>query len=67
MIVEDDGEGAARMHDFKNPIVQVHLPEQEAESMANFLEMHRQLRDQHVDMQLLDDLVEHIWVHTGNQ
>jgi hypothetical protein len=60
MIIEDEGEGAARTHDFKKLGVQVRLSEQEAENIANFLEMHRQLRDQQVHMQLLDDLVEHM-------
>ena len=43
MIVEDESEGAVRIHDFDKPGVHVHLLEQEAESIANFLEMHRQL------------------------
>jgi hypothetical protein len=46
LIVEDEGERAARTHDLEKPGVQVLLPEQEAESIAKFLEMHRQLLDQ---------------------
>ena len=67
MTVEDVGEGATRGHDFEKPGTHAHLLEQEAGSIANFLEMHRQLRDQQVHMQLLNDPVEHMWIHTGNR
>ena len=66
MIVEDEGEGAARTHDFDKPGVHVHLSEQDAQHVMNFLEMHRQLRDQQVHTQLLNDLVEYVYVHLGN-
>ena len=43
MIVEDEGEGVARTHDFEKPGVQVRLPEQDVEHNVNFLEMHQNL------------------------
>ena len=58
MIVEDEGEGTA-CTDFEHPGEHVHLPEQEAEYVMHFLEMHRQLRDKQVHDQLLHDLVEY--------
>ena len=68
MIVEDEGEGAAaRTHDFQKPGVQDRFPEQVAEHVFNFLEMHQQLRDQYMDMQVLNDLLEHMWIHIRNQ
>ena len=66
MIVEDEGEGAART-DFEKPGEHVHLPEQDAEYVMHFLEMHRQLRDEQVHTQLLHDLVEHMYVFMGKQ
>ena len=60
MIIEDEDEGAAYTHDFEKPRLEFRLSEQEAENIVNFLEMHRQLRDQQVHMQLLNNLVEHI-------
>lgn len=42
-------------------------PNQDAEHIVNFLEMHRNLRDQNMHGQLLSNLVEHIWTHNGNQ
>ena len=67
MVVEDEGEGTDRTYDFEKSEVQVRLLEQEAEHIANYLEMHGQLRDQQVNMQLLDDLVKHMCTHIGNQ
>ena len=67
MIVEDEGEGAARTNDFDKPGEHVHLPKQEAEHVMHFLEMHRQLRDEVVHTQLLNDLVEHMYVFMENQ
>ena len=67
MTVEDVGEGATCTHDLEKPDVQVCLPEQDAESIPNFVEMHLQLRGRQLHMQLLDDLVEHMWTHTENQ
>ena len=66
MIVDDEGERAACTHDFEKLRTHVRLPKQEAESISNLLEMHRQLRDQQVHMQLLNDLMEHMWVHAKN-
>ena len=60
MIVEDEEEGAARTH-FEKPKEHVHLHEQEAEYVMQFLEMHRQFRDEVVHTQLLTDLVEHMY------
>ena len=63
MIVEDEGEGAART-DFEKPGEHVHLPKQEAEYVMQFLEMHRQLRD---EVAQLNDLVEHMYVFMGKE
>ena len=65
MIVGDGGEGEACTHDFEKPRVHVRLPEQDANHVVNFLEMHRQLRDQQVHAQLVNDLMKHMWIHTG--
>lgn len=35
--------------------------------LMNFLQMHHNLRDQQVHTQLLNDLMEHMWIHNGNQ
>ena len=67
MIVEDEGDGAARTHDFEKPGEHVHLPEQEVEYVMLFLDMHQQLRDELVHTQLLNDLVEHMYVFMGKQ
>jgi hypothetical protein len=67
MIVQDEGEGAARTHDFEKPGVRLCLPEQEAEHIANFLKMRRQLWDQRVDMQPLNNFVEHMWIQAEIQ
>ena len=67
MIVEDEGEGAARTNDFEKLGEHVHLPEQDAQHAINFLEMHRQLRDAQVHTQLLNDLLEHMYDFMGKQ
>ena len=45
----------------------VHLPEQEAEYVMQFLEMNRQLRDEVAHTQLLNDLMEHMYVFMGKE
>ena len=35
--------------------------------LEDFLEMHRQIRDIEVHQNILDDVVEHVWTHHGNQ
>ena len=67
MIVEDEGEGAARTNAFLLPGVHVRLSEQDVHHVINFLEIHRQLRDQQAHVQLLNDLVDHMWTFMGNQ
>ena len=68
MIVEDEGDGVAQTHDFEAPGEQVEIPEdQDAAQLMNFLQMHQNLRDEQVHTQLLNDLVEHMWIHNGNQ
>ena len=68
MIVEDEGDGVAQTNDFEAPGEQVEIPEdQDAAQLMNFLQMHQNLRNQQVHTQLLNDLVEHMWIHNGNQ
>ena len=68
MIVEDEGDGVAQTNDFEAPGEQVEIPkDQDAAQLMNFLQMHQNLRDQQVHTQLLNDLVEHMWIHNGNQ
>ena len=68
MIVEDEGEGVAQTNDFEAPGEQVEIPEdQDAAQLQNFLQMHQNLRNHQVHTQLLNDLVEHMWIHNGNQ
>ena len=67
MIVEDEGDGAARTHDFEKSREHVHLPEEEVEYVMHFLEMHQQLIDELVHTQLFNDLVEHMYVFMGKQ
>jgi hypothetical protein len=57
----------AHTHGFEKSGIHVHLPEQDVEHFVNFLKMQRQIRDHQVHMQLLDDLLEHMWIHDGNQ
>ena len=54
MIVEDEGDGVAQ-------------EDQDAAQLINFLHMHRNFWDYQVHTQLLNDLVEHMWIHNGNQ
>ena len=68
MIVEDEGDGVAQTHDFKAPGEEIEiLEDQDAARLMNFLQTHQNLRDQQVHTQLLNDLVEHMWSHNGNQ
>ncbi|XP_073355315.1 uncharacterized protein [Aegilops tauschii subsp. strangulata] len=68
MIVEDEGDVVAQTNDFEAPEEQVKiLEDQNAAQLMNFVQMHHNLRDHQVHMQLLSDLVEHIWTHNGNQ
>jgi hypothetical protein len=67
MIVEDEGDGVAQTNDFEALGEQVQIPEnQDVNQLMNFLQMHPNLQDHQVHAQLLDDLVEHIWTHNGN-
>nr|XP_020183789.1 protein ALP1-like [Aegilops tauschii subsp. strangulata] len=68
MIVEGEGDGVAQTNDFEALGEQVEIPEdQEATRLMNFPQMHQNLRDHQVHEQLLNDLVEHMWTHNGNQ
>jgi hypothetical protein len=68
MIVEDEDESVAQTNDFEAPGEQVEIPEdQDAAQLQNFLQMHQNLRNHQVHTQLLNDLVEHMWIHNGNQ
>ena len=67
MIMEGEEEEAAHTNDFEKAGEHVHLPEQEVEQVLNFLEMHLQVRDQQAHLQLLNDLVIHMWIHIKNQ
>jgi hypothetical protein len=68
MIVEDEGEGVAQTNDFEAPGEQVEIPEdQDAAQLQNFLQMHQNLQNHQVHTHLLNDLVEHMWIHNGNQ
>ena len=61
MIVEDEADGVAPGEE-----VEI-LEDQDAAQLMNFLQMHQNLRDQQMHTQLLNDLVEHMWIHNGNQ
>ena len=36
-------------------------------TFAEFVEFHHKMRDWNTHMQLQNDLVEHMWIHVGNQ
>ena len=62
MIVEDEGDGVAQTNDFEAPGEQVEIPEdQDGARLMNFLKMHQNLQDHQVHVQLLNNLVEHMW------
>ena len=68
MIVKDEGDGVTQTNDFEAPGEQVEISEdQDAAHLMNFLQMHQNLRDHQVHAQLLNDRVEHMWTHNGNQ
>ena len=68
MIVGNEGDGVAQTNDFEAPGEQVEtLKDQDAARLMNFLQIHPNLRDHQVHAQLLNDLVEHMWTHNGNQ
>ena len=61
MIVEDEDDGVAQTNDFEVPGEQVEiLKDQDTTQLMNFLQIHQNLRDHQVHMQLLNDLVEHM-------
>ena len=58
MIVEDEGDGVAQTHDFEAPGEQVEIPEdQYLAQLMNFPQMHQNLQDHQVHMQLLNDFL----------
>ena len=68
MIVKDEGDGLAQTHDLKAPGEHVKITEdQDAAQLMNFLQMHQNLQNQQVHTQLLNELVEHMWIHNDNQ
>ena len=68
MIVEDEGDGVAQTNDFEAHGEKVEIPEdQDVAQLMNFLQMHQNLRDHHVHTQLLNDLVEHMYVFMGKE
>ncbi|XP_073360102.1 uncharacterized protein [Aegilops tauschii subsp. strangulata] len=67
MIVEDERDESIFDQGFDYQGENVEPLHQEPATFEQFVQFHRELRDWHTYLDLQNDLVEHVWDHTGNQ
>ena len=67
MIVEDERDESIFDQGFDYQDENIEPLHQDPTTFEQFAQFHREMRDWHTNLNLQNDLVEHVWDHIGNQ